>query len=536
MKKLCLILVVILVMLTSLFWLTPGQDHQSASAQTTIDYYFPLFYKSWQKLTSTSYYMITIDPTFHYDLGCEIGARDANATGTQDSVVVLEFSYPVCNTNDTYGAHLYHFGPASLSEIITASENFALGYYQCSAQDTESNLVIGIGTNNRPDSCETSQEMTAHGAAWAEMVNEVNQWLINNGYFGQVQAYGANDIEVGYNTPALSRDWIVGYQQTNDYPLIHFGDAAGCPYEDNPHWTCGGEWSQEDVWYVSWGAPASIPLPLIYLTNGVHAQQWAYLSQYSVAEHGSRMDFTGVFTQWQACEQWGCSGTDNTPEQAYQQMYYELNRFPETAQDLNWSTDIRWILREEAYPEIYGSAESNLTNPLPQIIESLQVDLTNRSLNEQDRTNLSDKLTMLENLIAAIELARENPADKSIGSAVHSTSSNPPEFVIGLQENGDMAGLPYGAILSNVWQSRVDDGYLQIGAGSAPGIPNQGALYILLIDSNLTVSETQLILLEEDSGSLSIIDGNGSDLLLESGSGEYYRFDIESWEVIILEN
>ena len=536
MKKKLLTLSFLTLLIGSLIWLVPNQDLQSASAQSDTKYYYPIFFKTWNKLTSTSYYMITIDPQFNYDLGCEIGTRDAGIEGAQDSVVVLDFSYPVCNADSSFGADLFGFGPVSLSSIATASKNFALGYYQCSAADTESNLVIGIGTNNKPTSCDTSQKLTDHGTAWADMVNQVNQWLQNNGLFGQVQAYGASDIEIGWNTPTLSRAWIAGYEEVNAYPLIHFGDAAGCPYEDNPDWTCGGEWSQEDVWYVSWGASASIPLPLIYLTNGVHAQQWASLSRFGVTEHGSRMDFTGVFTQSQACAQWSCSGTDNTPEQAYLQLYHELNKYPSTAQELNWTTDIRWILREEAYPDIYGSAGSDgsasILIPAQQTIDAIRTDLANPSLDADTQQNLVNKLTLMENIVSAINLAKENPADKSTPLIVESFAAGPPTFPTGLLQDGEIASLPYGALLSNVWQAQLENGYIQIGAGYAPGNPSQGAVYILLTNMEKTESTAQMILAEEGSGMLSIIETTDSDLTLQSESGRSYRFILDTWELI----
>jgi hypothetical protein len=535
MKKKRFTQIFLTLLIGSLLWLSPNETLQHASAQTEIIYYYPIFFKTWSKLTSTSYYMISIDPQFSYDLGCEIGTRDANAAGTQDSVVVLDFSYPICNSNGSFGAELFGFGPVSLSSIATASRNFALGYYQCSASDVESNLVIGIGTNNKPTSCDTAQELNNHGTAWGNMVNQVNQWLQSNGLFGQVQAYGASDIEIGWNTPSLSRAWITGYEEVNAYPLIHFGDAAGCPYEDNLDWTCGGAWTPEDVWYVSWGASSAIPLPLIYLTNGVHAQQWAYLSRYGVSEHGSRMDFTGVFTQSQACAQWGCSGTDNTPDQAYAQLYRELNKYPSTAQELNWSTDIRWILREEAYPDIYGSTGNEPPNnewvPAQQTIEAIRTDLANPELDATTRRNLTDKLTMLENLVTAIHLARDNPAGKDDRVIIESSAASSPTFQTGLVQNGEIASLPYGAVLSNVWQVQVEDGYFQIGAGSAPGNPAQGAVYVLLTNWDKTESIAQMILADETSGRLAIAEVTESQLTLQSESGKVYHFDLGTWEL-----
>ena len=40
-----------------------------------------------------------------------------------------------------------------------------------------------------------------------------------------------------------------------------------------------------------------------------------------------------------------------------------------------------------------------------------------------------------------------------------------------------------------------------------------------------------MILMEEDSGMLTISNVTDTSLLLQSGSGRVYRFDLESWEV-----
>ena len=60
---------------------------------------------------------------------------------------------------------------------------------------------------------------------------------------------------------------------------------------------------------------------------------------------------------------------------------------------------------------------------------------------------------MLENLTRAISLARENPAGKTGFLPFEATVPGDPVFQTGLQQDGDIAGLPYGALVSNVWQS-----------------------------------------------------------------------------------
>ncbi len=413
----------LLLFLGVLILLSPFGDftYQSTKAQTedpVYQYFLPYFKQLTGVIPSTSYYITTTDTGYMYELGCQLGTRDAESKGTQDSVTVLDFSYPICASDGSFGAEFFGAGPASLNQVSISVKYFASGYYNCTGDDHTSTLVVGVGTNNKPFSCSTAAKATAHGAAWSAMVSEINQWMLNEGIFHQVQAYGASDIELGWNNPTLTRAWITGYEQQEENFFLHFGDAAGCPYEEKPWYTCGSaEWDIEDVWYVSWGAPSALPLPLIYLTSGVHAMQWAYLSQYSVAQHGYPMHFTGVFTQSGACLQFpgACSGTENTPEQAYEQLLYELNKNPETAQTLRWKTDIRWILASEINSRgfIFDEfSESTKQNALLNEISILEAALSSELLKAESRTLIEEKLERYQEIADNIELSRLIPAPK----------------------------------------------------------------------------------------------------------------------------
>ena len=519
---------------------TPGL--QTAAAQEIELTYFPLFTYSEEMLYSTSYYMITIDPEFTYNLGCELGTRDQVEPGAQDNVVVLDFGYPLYTPDNGYGASLFGLGPVGLSEIRIAAENFARGYYTCTGSDNESNLVLGVGTNNKPSSLDTAEKMTAHGAVWARMVNTLNQTLLDNNMLQQVQAYGASDIELGWNSPTNSIAWLTGYGTVAEAPMLYYGDAAGCPFDALPGLTCGTstfpEWTMEDVWYVSWGFEPSLPLPLIYLTSGVHAQQWAFLSQYAYDTHGARMDITGVFTQMQACEQAGtCDGTDNTPYEAYSQLYNELNENPETAQELIWKTDIRWILREETSSATYsvgGEAISALPVSLTSLMENLSTTLQSRSATVEAEAMLTSKLDLLSNLAEKMTLSAENPAPKDTIQVENPLGFTDPAFTEGIIPGGEMAGLPYGAEIHSVWQALTDSGYLQIGAGSSQDFPGQGALFIQTISLDKTSATTTLMLTDELNGSLEIVEASTNGLLLQSESGSQYFFDFESYTLELL--
>jgi len=395
---------------------------QAQDAGMELFTYFPLFGYHDQFSASTSYYLPTVDGEFLYNLGCQQGSRDLEMPDAQDSVAVLDFSYPTYDSNLGYGAALFGDTPAvSIPAIAQAVKRFAKGYYNCSGADNKSNLVIGVGTNNKSTSIKTETKATAHGKAWGSMISELNQWALDQRILHQVQFYGASNIE-SWNTPTWTYAWIAGFEQNDDVFMLHYGDAAGCPYDENPNWACSGEWTVDDIWSVSWGAPSALPLPLIYRTDGIQAKQWAYLSRFSVENHGYRMDFTGVFTNWQYCQQFPeyCQGSygspiDNTPEEAYQQMMNELNKDPATMQTLRWKTDIRWVRESEVTAarstHLYANLEST-THPIYEEIEKIDAALQETDLRVTLRASLKIKYKFYQRMADRILMSQQAPAPK----------------------------------------------------------------------------------------------------------------------------
>ncbi len=536
--KLLLTILLFVSMLAIIFNADAELPTPSAFGQPPYRYYFPIFHTKPGIPASTSYYMTTLNTGYIYNLGCELGRRDLVQPGAQDSVAVLAFGCPRCFENNRFGANLFGFGPASLDDISVAVKHFAAGYYVCSGSDMESNLIIGVGTSNYlcgRDPCDTNSKAKAHGTAWSGMVREINQWLVNQGIFHQVQVFGANDKELGWNTPAWSRNWISGFEQVSGNFFLHFGDAAGCPYEDNPHWGCQGQWTEDDVWYISYGAPSALPLPLIYLTNGVHAKQWASLSRYSVAQHGYRMDFTGVFTQWQACQQFGgCNFIDNTPDQAYQQLSFELNKFPATAQNLRWKTDIRWILQSEITGTGGDSAvhTDDDAHPLQTRSDDFATALQEPKLSAAMESSIVSKQSNFQTMAEMAALSRMQPAAKDTWIPIPIITTEPQPFETGIIANGEMPGRPYGVEITTVWQTQTENGYLQIGSGSAPGDSQRGAIYILLTALGHDSFHSELVLAPEGCGPLIIYEEDVSSIFLRSNEGCQFEFNIRDWTLL----
>ncbi len=287
---------------------------------------------------TTSYYMNTVDPNALYNMGCDLGSHDLNTDGTQDNVVILFFGGPA-QQSGAYGVWLFGNNQfVSTSQIAEAVKQFGRGYWECTGSDTASIVRIAIGTSNYG-----GYVTYGHGSAWAQLVNDVGSYLDQNGYSSQSLVRGASDMELNWNSAAVTKSWVDGYASANRYFLYDFGDAAGCPEYSQDNGWCNNGWRQDDVSYISWGAAPSYPFPQQYNTVGAQARQWYRLSLYSYSYKGSRMSILGALTQYQACQQVGdCYGTDNTPATGWSQLWDALNSDSRTAQELPWSTDIKW--------------------------------------------------------------------------------------------------------------------------------------------------------------------------------------------------
>lgn len=293
---------------------------------------------------TASYYITTAEQDTLYNLGCRRGERDRDMPGKQDSLIILAFGQP-WEESGVYGVRTLSQQFLTVSQVEILAQEFGKGYWDCVAGDDSSRLRLAIGTSNLGDVTTFD-----HGVAWARMVNNVQQWLILKEYNSQIVAAGASDMEVGWNDPVDTRAWVDGYVSTAVMELYNFGDAQACP-PATPE--CDFDWTQEDIWYVSWGAsPLVSPIPQIYRNDGLTAQQWYEIAVYSVETQQEQMLFAGALTQYQACidrpdyesvdPPSRCRGGDQPPEHGWRQLWTEMNNDSRTAHDLRWSSDIRW--------------------------------------------------------------------------------------------------------------------------------------------------------------------------------------------------
>lgn len=277
--------------------------------------------------TDPSFYITTTDPSVAYNLGCRQGLADASFSPPASSLVVLDFGGQLSNGSGTL---LVNSVEASNLQIEAIAEAFSHGYWYCTGTDLTSVLSLVIGTNN------SYYDVNASGGnTWAQVVAAVAASNHARGYDAQVVADGGNDIEPGWAYVWDSEDWMNGYAAVAPAFSVNYGSADGCPTNSSANAACGNGWTQDDVWYVSWGAGPARALPEIYAS--VNAGQWAMIGLEGVEIHGSggKIFFSGPLDTYPL---WTAS---NTADQAWDQFWTDLNRNPATAQSMPFSAEMR---------------------------------------------------------------------------------------------------------------------------------------------------------------------------------------------------
>jgi hypothetical protein len=530
--------VILLVLLGFLGWktLSPANPTSQVRSLQTLDsekVFLPLVRYTLPSppLFSTSYYMLTVNSATLLDMGCKIGQVDRDMPGSRSTVVILDFGSPK-KVGSEYGTDLFWLGPVSISQISAAVKNFGQGYYTCVGDDRYSQVIVGVGTTNYHTSISNTTDFYNHGVAWARMVNDLNAWLTTQGYSSQVLVVGANDVELAWNTPAITKAWANGYNSVYKYDWYDYGSLDGCATNSNPNSTiCGNGWTREDAWYVTYGTKPVWPLPLIYATSGVNAQQWALLSLYSYNTRGYSFIFIGPMTQKQACDQspGQCVGLDNTPEQGWNQLYNELHRYKTTVFTPPWSTDIKWwngIVTMQATPQSGSGGETEPGPSLYQLIaQSLQEDLSSPQLSDEGRANLQSKLESAMRVIEGQAAVAANPAAKALNALPIAPKVLDPGFQTGIFDGPGGVFHAWEGDFLNHWQGMVDNRFVFISAGASADDPAQGILAVTSISADRLDVQKSIYLPPAGTGGLEVAKVEGQSVFLESKNGQNLVFD-----------
>jgi hypothetical protein len=320
---------------------------------------------------ATSYYITSFDSQDVKDLGTALGQQDSMNYGTQEDLAILDYGEPY-TSGGLYGLKLTTGGSFHDNTTVANSiKSFADGWIQ--GTDTTSVLTIVAGVNN---CCTGTPGLWAnHGSRWAtEVVNIANTRINNN----RIKVIGGMDIEMDWNFPYASRQWLDSYMSnssctpgsddTADGCFVNFGiqvvSASGTtcqtiPPPATPTVRPGSPtptiaWTGCDVWYPSWGAQRSgqshfaRPLPEIYTGIGIHppwgsnANAWATMSVFSDQQmHAGPMLFAGSLTERGRCPD-ACGDGNNYPWEGFQLLSGALASNPTPRQGMRWSTDIKY--------------------------------------------------------------------------------------------------------------------------------------------------------------------------------------------------
>lgn len=242
---------------------------------------------------TTSIYESTTSASTLQSQGC--------SAASTPGLVVLDWGEPD-TVSGAYGT--YDFGGVAVSDttILHAVANFALGVWDCRTSAT--NLAIAVGQSNYGSAIAlNTTTWNADGAAWGDLINNIQSYVVSSGYSNVIGIYGAGDLETEWNSFSVTSSMVQGYNGATTRLFFDFGD-------DTP-----GYWTNYDVWYVAWGAADDEPLPEIYY-NADATEDWGPLATWSCANGYGTMDFKGTMSE-------AVSGTAS-PSGSFDDMYNAL--------------------------------------------------------------------------------------------------------------------------------------------------------------------------------------------------------------------
>lgn len=285
--------------------------------------------------TTRSYYIGSASRDAAVLLGC--------ANGDKQGRVTLFFGAPTA-VGSGYGATLWAAPDRTTAQVGTLVKDFVRGYAWC-RESASYRLLVGIGTSNSAIDGKSGGWLTAHGTAWSKMVRNVYDWA-STYHPTSVTIYGAWDHEPSWSKYEKANSWMHGYD--NSYPRrrnLHANFSAdGCPRTTADNGACNNGWNQWRLWHLGWDHDPALTFPQIYATSGANARQWMQISEYGHHHQGDGIYFFGAMAQWAACQQsGGCSGTDNTPHEAHDQLLDAVNSHTHTQQaSIDAMTDMHW--------------------------------------------------------------------------------------------------------------------------------------------------------------------------------------------------
>ncbi len=225
--------------------------------------------------------------------GCPLYVDGANQTAPSGgALTVLDFGAPCFDANTVYGTQLFNTSSCTTDDqLIPLAQAWLRGYQSTHGSSTPLAL-LALGTSNSQTGAATvlggalsTTQMQASGQAW--FTNFVHPVAAALSGAAPVVVWGGDDIEHSTGSwygPSDSKAWVDAYGTAATGSLLSTKRCAGndpfrlADYGDNAP---SGGWTNDDVYYVAWGAPVACAVPEIYIPT--MAQEWGALNQWAQA-------------------------------------------------------------------------------------------------------------------------------------------------------------------------------------------------------------------------------------------------------------
>ncbi len=247
------------------------------------------------------------------------------------ALTVLDFGAPCYDANGVYGVQLFNTTSCTTDDLLVPLAQAWLRGYQSTHGSSTPLAVLALGTSNSltgattvTGNALTSTQMQASAQAWFNnVVHPVAAALSGP---APVIVWGGDDIEMSssgnWYGPVLSRAWVDAYGTAAAGSLLSTRRCAGndpfrlADYGDN---VLTGGWSNDDIYYVSWGAPVACAVPEIYITAMAH--EWGTLNQWAQANGKAPITFTGPMAA-------GWGGATLSPTDSWSQLAAATGQSP----------------------------------------------------------------------------------------------------------------------------------------------------------------------------------------------------------------
>ena len=251
----------------------------------------PTFSRSWYVETPPSTAMSDMQALAWRDSAWTLNSHQCD-TNHYASFVLLDFGEPhtLRGVYGTFSVNTNYFW--SDSNIAAAAQRYLLVWRSVSS-NCRLKLAIGLSNHHQCASDGPACRIPEVGIRWAEMVNNLNTWIREQGYNQQLQVWAAYDAETTWDGADRTRQFVDGFTAHDAFqvPLVDFGDMRqGDPLVDPETGQPEQRWTDEDRYYVAWKAAYDVSLPEIY--DGNDLWDWIRLQQ-----NDHTMRFLGIMTE-----------------------------------------------------------------------------------------------------------------------------------------------------------------------------------------------------------------------------------------------